>query len=87
MQTEMIHEIELANPRYIVVIGIGASWLSQPGSEHPIFNWMTDYTRQNYDLVGLVHMVAPQRTDYYFDNVPERLPRIDKVIFVDRRKS
>jgi hypothetical protein len=85
MQQEMIHEVEVAKPKYLVVIGVGSSWLSQPGYQHPIFGWITDYTRQNYTLVGVVNMVRPERTDYYFDNLPERLPPFQNVIFVDHR--
>ncbi len=87
MQQEMIHEVETASPKYFVVIGIGSSWLSQPGSDHPVFDWITNYTRQNYDLVGFVNMVAPTRTDYYFDDLPKSLSQTGRsVIFVDRRK-
>ncbi len=86
MQQEMIHEIETASPKYFVVIGIGSSWLSQPGSDHPVFDWITNYTRQNYDLVGFVNMIAPKRTEYYFDDLPKSLSRTGSVIFVDRRK-
>ena len=86
MQQEMIHEIETASPKYFVVIGIGSSWLSQPGSNHPVFDWITGYTRKNYNLVGFVNMLALGRTDYYFDDLPESLPQIGNRIFVDRRK-
>jgi hypothetical protein len=87
MQQEMIREIETASPKYFVVIGIGSSWLSQPGSDHPVFDWITNYTRQNYDLVGFVNMVGPKRTDYYFDDLPKSVSwGGSSVIFVDRRK-
>ena len=41
MQREMVHEVELAHPKYLVVVGIGASWLSRPGVQHPIFDWIS----------------------------------------------
>jgi hypothetical protein len=86
MQREMVQEVELSRPKYLVVIGVGASWLSKPGVQHPIFDWITDYTRQNYDLVGFVNMLGPGRTDYYFDDIPESLPELGNRIFVDRKK-
>jgi len=86
MQREMVHEVELAHPKYLVVIGVGVSWLSKPGVQHPIFHWITDYTRQNYDLVGFVNMLGPGRTDYYFDDIPESLPELGSRIFIDRKK-
>jgi hypothetical protein len=86
MQREMVREIELSRPKYLVVIGVGASWLSKPGVRHPIFDWITDYTRQNYDLVGFVNMLDPGRTDYYFDDIPESFPELGNRIFVDRKK-
>ena len=86
MQHEMVDEIETAKPKYLIVVGISSSWLSQPGSDHPIFDWITNYTSQNYTLVGLVHMVSPERTSYYFQSIPT-LPSADKnVIFINERK-
>ena len=86
MQREMVNEVERTQPEYFVVIGIAASWLSRPGVQHPIFDWITNYTRENYDLVGFVNMLGPGRTDYYFDDLPKSLPQIGNRIFVDRRK-
>jgi Dolichyl-phosphate-mannose-protein mannosyltransferase len=87
MQRELVKEVELSRPQYFVVVGVGGSWLAHPGVQHPIFNWITDYTRQNYDLVGFVNMLGPGRTDYYFDDLPTSLPAIGNRIFVDRKKS
>ena len=86
MQREMIDEIELSKPKYLIVVGIGASWLAQPDSHHPIFDWITDYTGQNYTPVGLVHLVSPERTDYYFDDIPKLPSGANNVIFVNKRK-
>ena len=86
MQREMIDEIDLNKPKYLIVIGIGASWLAQPGSHHPIFEWINDYAAQNYGLVGLVHLVSPERTDYYFQDIPTLPPSEKNVIFINERK-
>jgi hypothetical protein len=38
MQREMIHEIELARPQYLIPIQVAASWLRRAGSKRLIFH-------------------------------------------------
>ena len=65
MQREMIHEIEAARPKYLVLVGVGTSWLRQPNSEAEIFTWMDKYTATNFRWEGLINIVSRERTDYY----------------------
>ena len=74
MQQEMIAEISQAAPKYIAFVAIEASWLKSSGSENTILSWFNDYARQNYTLTGLVNLVSPTQTDYYFDQVPNSPP-------------
>jgi hypothetical protein len=54
MQEEMIREIELAQPLYLVSVKTHASWLSRPESDKAIFDWARRYTLDRYDQVGIV---------------------------------
>lgn len=88
MQHEMIDEISRASPKYIVFVSLDGSWLKASGSEGLIFTWFNDYARQNYRLVGLVNLVSPTQTDYYFDGVPASLlQRLGHWIVIYQRNS
>jgi hypothetical protein len=86
MQREMIREIELARPKYLISVVTNDSWLKQTGSEQLIFNWATEYTAQNYAVVGFVNIMAPGRTDYYFGDIPQSVPRLGDYILIYERK-
>ena len=87
MQEEMIRQIESARPKYVISIGVRSSWLQQPTSEGMIFAWAKDYMEKFYDVVGLVNILSPDRTDYYFDQLPEPMPQLVNYILICRRKS
>ena len=57
MQKEMAKEIEANNPKYIIYVNIGTSWLAHPKSEKFIFQWADAYTNKNYRIVGLLDVL------------------------------
>ena len=87
MQQEMIREIERAHPKFLIFVVMPDSWLQRPESERLIFNWANEFTAQNYTVAGFVNMVAPDKTDYYFGNVPQSVSQLGKYILIYRRKS
>ncbi len=87
MQQEMIREIERAHPKFLIFVVMPDSWLQRPKSERKIFTWANEYTAQNYTIAGFVNMVAPDRTDYYFGNVPQSVPQLGKYVLIYERKS
>ena len=86
MQSEMIHEIESAQPKYLISITVGISWLRSPRSENLIFEWAQRYIADNYVPVGFVNIIAPDRVEYYFDNIPEKVPELGEFILIYQRK-
>jgi dolichyl-phosphate-mannose-protein mannosyltransferase len=86
MQREMIHEIELARPKYIVIVVMEDSWWRQRGSELYIFTWANEYCAQNYAAVGLINIVAADRTDYFFGDVPASVGDLGDYILIYQRK-
>ena len=66
MQEEMIREIESACPEYLVFVNVATSWLWRQESEGMIFEWFKRY-QENYNLVGVIDILAANRTDYYWD--------------------
>jgi hypothetical protein len=87
MQQEMIREIERAHPKFLIFVVMPDSWLQRPESEQKIFTWANEYTAQNYTVAGFVNMVAPDRTEYYFDSVPQSVPQLGKYVLIYERKS
>jgi hypothetical protein len=87
MQEEMIREIELARPRYLISVAIDVSWFRRSDSEQLIFTWANDYLSQNYNVVGFVNIVSENRTDYYFEQLPEVVPELGSYILIHERRS
>lgn len=65
MQREMIQEIEAANPKFLVVVAVDASWLARRDSEKLIFEWMNESIVAKFQLVGLADMGSREETEYY----------------------
>ncbi len=75
MQRDMIHEIEATDPDYVVFVNIQGSWQAQPASPAMIFDWFRDYQRKQLDLVAVVRILSPDRTEYDWGLAgPPRLP-------------
>ncbi len=55
MQEEMIRDIELAAPRFIVLMRVDNSWLQRPGADLSIYSWANDYSRR-YEAIMLVEL-------------------------------
>jgi Dolichyl-phosphate-mannose-protein mannosyltransferase len=87
MQEEMINEIELARPRYLISVAIGASWSRHSDSEQLIFTWANEYLNQYYKVVGFVNTLSADRTDYYFEQLPTSTPELGSHILIYERKS
>jgi hypothetical protein len=87
MQSEMIREIELTHPKYLIFVGMNDSWLERPGSERLIFTWAPDYIAQNYSVAGLVDLGAPKPAHYYFGDIPRPLPQLESYVLICERKS
>jgi hypothetical protein len=87
MQGEMIREIERAHPKYLISVVLNDSWLQRPQSDRLIFTWANEYSTRNYAVAGFVNLVAPDRTDYYFGEVPQSVPKLENYILIYKRKS
>ncbi len=67
MQRDMIHEIELNKPRYIILVNIPTSWLMRPDSKRLLIEWGEEYLHQDYRLSGVVDIISPELTIYKWD--------------------
>lgn len=87
MQREMAKEIEKNKPKYMVLVGIGMSWLERPNSEKFIFQWANEYISKNYKLVGRVDVlsndISSLKVREQFDTYK---PQSENVIYVFEKK-
>jgi len=87
MQRQMIHEIEVWNPRFVVYVNVYTSWVLTPDSDKTIFAWFDQYQRR-FDRVGFVEIVSPAQTRYVWG--PEAavyVPRSDIWLAIFERKT
>jgi hypothetical protein len=88
MQEEMIREIEFARPKYVISMQMFLSWLGPTQkSERLILNWANEYLKEYYDVVVFANIAAPDRTDYYFGELPKSMPKLGNYIFIYQRKT
>jgi len=57
-----------------------------PESESLIFTWIDQYIKTHY-VVGLVNILSSDRTDYYFEQMPESLSQLGAYVLIYQRKS
>ena len=88
MQREMIHEVGLTRPKYVILVVIDLSWSWRQESPKVISSWITEYTNRDYSLVGLVNMIGFGRTDYYWEeHVPPSVRELGSYVLIYERKS
>ena len=91
MQRQMISEIETNRPEYIVHFPQMLSWLTKSTSDRTIFTWLTNYSAQYYEPVGVVGPNARGQTEYLWDDALKARPRAiqpgDIVIYKRRPQS
>ena len=86
MQEEMIREIEMARPKFLVLVVVNISWLVGRESDQTIFRWADSYCDANYEEVGLVN-ISDGGTDYYFSGRPANVTPTAEHILIYRRKA
>jgi hypothetical protein len=87
MQEQLAREIEQARPAYLVWALVPTSWLVRRTSDPWIFQWADQYVAREYDLVGQVQILSPDRTDSYWDDAAAGAPevRANRVLVFRRR--
>lgn len=89
MQKEMIGEIENANPKFVVVVGVSYSWLARPGSPqvNSLLSWLDRYVRGQYELTGIADIVGPTQTEYRWgEQAGTYIPESPNVVRIFKRR-
>ncbi len=88
MQEDMIREITLAAPEFVVEVAGNKSWLRNEKSPTRIFAWWSGYHPQRYRQVGVADKISDDRTDYRWDSAADGYrPRSDYHLVVFRRED
>ena len=86
MQRQMIREIEVLDPRFIVFVSVSTSWLLRPDSDLTVLGWFADY-QTKFERVGVVDIVSPQRTTYVWGReAAAYTPRADAWLAIYERR-
>jgi hypothetical protein len=86
MQQEMIHEIEAAQPRFLVLVAMSRSWMAGADSDQTILRWINQYCQADYEEVALIN-ISDRGTDYYFSARPAGVDPTPDHILIYRRKT
>jgi hypothetical protein len=89
MQREMMREIEVARPKYLVFVAVTTSWLKHSNSETEIFDWFNRYSAADFQLDGLVNIVSQEHTDYYLplSGDPRSIRPSEYYLLIYKRKT
>ncbi len=88
MQWQMIREIEAVKPEFFVIENVPTAWPYAPNAFRDIFTWSDDYTYTNYDLVGIIDLISPEKTEYRWDDAAVGvMPRSQTNVLVFKRKA
>jgi len=88
MQKEMIGEIEHANPKFLVLVGVQYSWLAPPQSPQldSLSSWFERYVNGRYDLTGIADIIGPSQTEYRWgDQAKTYVPQSPNLIRIFKR--
>jgi hypothetical protein len=56
MRQEFMEDVEKAKPRFLVLVNVGTSWMPWQPDVKPFTDWINDYPRKHYDLLGLAEV-------------------------------
>jgi hypothetical protein len=76
--------VEAVQPRFVVYADCWSSWLSGSDSDKTIFEWVDQYVRARYQLVGIVDEVK-EGTEYHWGDAATYQPRSKNRLFVYER--
>ncbi len=87
MQEEMIREIEAAQPKCLVFVGMASSWNVHPRSHKRIFDWMNSYTAAHFEVAGVVEITRGRPSAYHLPAPPGTVAKSADFIVIYERKA
>jgi hypothetical protein len=88
MQKEMAHEIEVARPKFIVMVQVGTSWLAYPDCEKFLSGWTDEYVNNNYHLVAAMDMYNDKISSLITgEDLKNYQPQSQELIYITERNQ
>ena len=84
MQQQMIHQIEAAQPEYVVLVNVAPSFGRLPGSKKLIFDWIDNYLPSEYELAGIADIFGGKCV--WGDAAKTYHPHSDQIVKVFKKK-
>jgi MFS family permease len=72
MQLEMINQIELEDPAFLIYVNDPSAWMIAKNTYTLTYLWFDDYCSKYYDLIGIVDMIYPIKTIYRWGDSAEK---------------
>ncbi len=86
MQKELIRDVEISQPDYVVYVTNDGSWMRRPNSPMKIFDWWAAYQPQRYrQIVGVADVISPDHTEYRWGDVETYQVQSDSAVLVYKR--
>ena len=88
MQKQMIQEVEVSHPEFLVYVDVPTSWLADVGSPEEISlrQWVMKFVPQNYEPTGIIDLLGDQTQYIWGEAELAYTPRSPYVIRVYRRR-
>jgi hypothetical protein len=88
MQQEIIRDIQMTKPKYLVIVNVVSSWVSSTVNSGTLVDWAERYAAEYYDVVGVIDIFDYDTTDYHWDEGAKGYkPIADDFLTVLKRKE
>ena len=89
MQTEMIQEIEGAQPKFVVVVNLAGSWVTNRPDFSPMLKeWAEGYLNREYEISGVIDVLSQNKTVYKWgEQANQYLPRSRYQLLIHKRRT
>ncbi len=87
MRYEMIHEVQTAQPEYVVLVDSLDLWAYRSDGKPTVFSWWGAYAPGRYDIAGIADIVSNGRTEYRWGAAAAAYkPESDFIVAVYKRR-
>ena len=79
MRAEMIHDIEVADPAYVIFVDDINSWATTTAPmDRELFDWFEKYRQERLRFVGFVKKLPNLEVEYHWIDSPQTYPPADE---------
>lgn len=87
MQQQLIAEIELSRPPWLVFFNLDYSWGIKPNTLPMVFHWVKDYTGREYNLVAVLDVPNALKVEDFYQGLVFSATHPGRAVYIFRRKD